>query len=171
MKQVYVGPAETSPGRNGANGKSAEGGFILNGVFYPMAITGAFLIGVFAVFVTRYARFQLTGGTLTGENADIWMMVDLALAVAIVISLRSIFRSGGKMLSIAKSAGVVVMLLTMHNLVHLAPGPFSKIFSPVWADQVIAGTKPNSILISGDSFLVGEQPEILPDAAEIALLD
>lgn len=152
--QVYVGPAET----NGGKTKSA-GPDIVENILYPMSIVGAFLVGAFAVLLTRFIRFHMTGGELTGENADILMIIDTVIAVGIVISLRSVFRFRGKALETAKTVGIVAMVLTMHNFVHLAPTAFGKVFSPEWSKQIVENTLPKSILFRGVSMVVGEPPE------------
>lgn len=157
--QVYVGPAEMPDSKKK---KKSAGPDILDNLFIPISMIGAFLVGALAVFVTRFVRFHMMGGDLTGDNADLWMIVDSVIAVGIVITLRSLFRFGGKALETAKTVGIVAMILTMHNFVHLAPGTFSKVFSPEWTDQVIATTEPKSILFRGISFVVGDMPEEAP---------
>lgn len=169
MSQVYVGPPETS--RSARGGKVSGGPDILDSVLYPMSIIGAFMVGVFAVVLTRFIRFHMMGGELTGENADIWMIFDSILAIGIVISLRSVFRSGGKALEMAKAVGVVFMLLGMHNIVHLAPGLFGSVFSPQWTSQVIAGTEPGSILFRGVSYGMGDPQKPVAQTLQIIEYD
>lgn len=159
MGQVYVGPAETSSSTKNGKGKSKAGPDVLDNVLYPMSIIGAFMVGVFAVFATRFIRFHMLGGELTGENADLWMILDSVIAIGIVISLRSVFRFGGKALETAKTVGIVAMILMMHNFVHIAPGFFGSVFSPEWTSEVIATTKPKSFLFRGVSFIIGDYEE------------
>lgn len=163
MGQVYVGPPETASLQKGGKGRPKAGPDILDNILYPMSIIGAFLVGVFAVFLTRFIRFHMMGGELTGENADLWMIVDGVIAVGIVIALRSVFRFGGKALETAKTVGIIAMILTMHNFVHIVPGFFGAVFSPEWAQQIIDTTKPKSFLFRGISFVIGDQgdPEVL----------
>jgi hypothetical protein len=159
MGQVYIGPPDTNGSSKGKKGGSSSGRDTLDNILYPMSIIGAFMVGVFAVFATRFIRFTMMGGELTGENADLWMVVDGVLAIGIVISLRSVFRFGGKALETAKTVGIVAMILTMHNFVHIVPGFFGSVFSPEWTTQIIETTKPNSFLFRGISFMIGEQAE------------
>lgn len=157
--QIYVGPPETAGTRKNGKGRSKTGPDVLDNILYPMSIIGAFLVGAFAVFVTRFVRFHMMGGELTGENADLWMVVDGVIAVGIVIALRSVFRFGGKALETAKTVGIVAMILTMHNFVHIVPGFFGAVFSPAWTEQIIDTTKPKSFLFRGISFMIGDQGE------------
>ena len=166
--QVYVGPADTDRGTKKSKTAGPE---VVGNILYPMSIIGAFLIGAFAVLLTRFIRFHMAGGDLTGENADIFMIIDTVIAVGIVISLRSVFRFGGKALETAKTVGIVAMVLTMHNFVHLAPATFGKVFSPEWSEQIVENTLPKSILFRGVSMVVGEQPEAPAEPQMPAVLE
>ena len=165
--QIYVGPPDTSSDPKSGKRKSKTGPDFLDNVLYPMSIIGALIVGAFAVFATRFIRFHMLGGELTGENADLWMIVDSVIAIGIVISLRSVFRFGGKALETAKTVGIVVMLLTMHNIVHIAPGFFGSVFSPEWTEEVVATTKPKSFLFRGVSFMIGDYEEPAAELPEL----
>lgn len=144
--QVYVGPPEAMTDRKGRKIRSSAGPDALDNILYPMSMIGAFLVGVFAVFLTRLGRFYLLDGSLTGENADLWMVFDSVIAIGFVIILRSVFRAKRKALEVAKAIGVIATVLTMHIFVHMMPGFFSSVFSPEWTQQVIATTEKNAAL-------------------------
>lgn len=120
---------------------------------YPATIVAAFVLGLVAVFLARYLRFHLGAGELAGENADLYMILDGVLAVGAGFALKMLLRLGGKEFQTAQAAGVLVMVCTMHNLVHWAPNAFSLIFSPDWTEMVMETTEPGSILLGGNSFV------------------
>lgn len=140
---------------------------------YPLSILGAVLIGMIAVFAARYARFHLQGGTLVGEDADIAMMLDGALAFCVGFVFRSFFRFESQEFITAKTLGIAAMIALMHNLVHWAPGLFTGLFDADYVTATIEMTEPNSILFRGVSFvLIDPEPEeemIMPTILEIGV--
>lgn len=130
-------------------------------IAYPAGIVGAFLIGMFAVFAARYARFHIMGGSMVGEDADIAMIMDGALATGVGFIARSVFNFETKEHMMAKTIGIFAMICVMHNLVHWAPGLFTLLFDEDYVLLTLEMTEPNSILFRGVSFVVGE-----PQAAE-----
>jgi hypothetical protein len=123
---------------------------------YPGAIIGSALVGMLAVFVARYVRFQMLGGSLAGDDADITMMIDGGIGAACGFLLFAMLRFEGAGFKAAQTFGIVAMIMVMHNFVHYMPGTFSAIFSEEWTEEVIAYTEPNSILFRGVSFVVTE---------------
>lgn len=55
---------------------------------YPSTIVMAFALGLFAVALSRYIRYHLHGGSLTGEDADLIMMIDGGLAAMAGFAIR-----------------------------------------------------------------------------------
>ena len=131
---------------------------------YPAALVGAFLVGMLAVFLARYARFHLMGGTLAGEDADITMVIDGAIGGACSFLLFGILRFRGAEYKAAQTFGIFAMIVVMHNFVHMAPGAFSAIFSKQWTEDVVAYTEPNSILFRGTSFVLFEDTDAAGNA-------
>ena len=123
---------------------------------YPMSLVGAFLIGMVAVFAARYARFHIMGGSMVGEDADIAMMMDGALAMGVGFVFRSFFRFEAKEFITAKTLGIFAMICLMHNLVHMAPGAFATLFDEDYVLMTLELTEPNSILFRGVSFVLNE---------------
>lgn len=132
-------------------------------VKYPAALVGSALVGMLAVFVARYVRFHLMGGSLAGEDADITMMIDGAIGAACSFLLFTALRFHGAEYKAAQTFGIFTMIVIMHNFVHAAPKTFSFIFSQEWTDEVIASTEPRSILFRGATFLLSN-----PDEAAVA---
>ena len=123
---------------------------------YPAAIVGAAIVGMLAVLISRYVRFQLLGGSLAGEDADITMMIDFAIAGACSFALFGMMRFSGPEFKAAQTVGIAIMVMGMHNLVHAVPSVFNLTFSPQWTEDVVAYTEPNSILFRGNSFVLIE---------------
>ena len=145
---------------------------------YPATLVGMALLGMFAVFVVRYVRFHLMGGTLAGNDADITMIIDAGLAgvAAFVIysavgltmrdanraergSIFSLNNLGDNPVKAALVVGIAIMIGTMHNMVHSAPGVFGALFSEEWAEDVVAFSEPGSIYFRGNYFTVLPQAE------------
>jgi len=145
---------------------------------YPATLVGMAFLGMFAVFLARFARFHLMGGSLSGDAPDITMMIDAVLAGlaallifgAVGLSTRS-KRSDGdggafsfKTLSnnpvkAALVVGIAIMIGTMHNMVHSMPKAFSLVFSDAWAEEVISNSEPGSIYYRGNYYVVFPQAE------------
>lgn len=138
---------------------------------YPMSLVGAFLIGMIAVFAARYARFHIMGGSLVGEDADIAMMIDGALAFGVGFIFRSFFNFESQEYITAKTIGIAAMIALMHNLVHWAPGLFVGLFDEDYVLMTLEMTEPNSILFRGVSFVLSEpetaQATVQPTFIEI----
>ncbi len=158
--------------------KRAEAGIpsLTENIRYPLMIMWAAFVGMVAVFLSRYIRFHLTGGGLTGgENADIVMMIDGGIAVVAGFALKQLLSIENKTLQLAQTVGVGIMILTMHNLVHLSPAVFSTVFSPEWTEEVIESTEPKSLLFMGVTYRLGggrgkpriALPTILPDDLDL----
>lgn len=123
---------------------------------YPGAIVGSAVVGMLAVIVARYVRFQMLGGSLAGDDADITMAIDAGIGAACGFLLFAMLRFDGKEFKAAQTFGIFAMIMVMHNLVHYMPGVFSAVFSEEWTEEVIAYTEPNSILFRGVSFVLTE---------------
>ncbi len=134
------------------------------GARLPLYLISGVLIGAGAAVMARNTRFRLELGELTGLNADLFMAVDIVLALTLAIILRVIFRFQSKVHGVAKFVGVLAAVLLMHNAVHIVPGLFEKAFSVRWVSQVVSTTKPQSILIAGRSYDFWMQEMALPQS-------
>ena len=154
---------------------------------YPAKLVGAALLGMFAVFIARYARFHLMGGTMAGEDADFTMLIDAGLAAAVSFAIftamgltggeaRRAERGGGlaalgdNPVKAAQVAGIAIMVASMHNFVHAAPRAFDVIFSPEWTADIVEYSAPGSLYFRGNYFQVlpeGETEVAEPDAVPV----
>jgi len=131
---------------------------------YPLSLIGAALVGMLAVVLSRYVRFHLLGGSLAGDDADIAMLMDGALAAGCSFLLFTVLRFGGAAHKAAQTFGIAAMILVMHNFVHWMPKAFDLTFSPKWTSEVIAMTEPNSLLFRGVSFALAPEKVAEEDA-------
>lgn len=108
-----------------------NGSMVKNAV-YPLTIVCAFLSGLLAVFVGRYARYHFTG--LSDPETDLMLAVvaDGGIAMCLGFVLKQAFRLEGSEMIAAQTAGVTVMVGAMHNLVWLFPAAFVWLFSEEW---------------------------------------
>ncbi|PTX55846.1 hypothetical protein C8N43_0493 [Litoreibacter ponti] len=115
-------------------------GSILENAAYPASLVGAFLLGLLAVFFSRFARFHLLG--IADPEADLFLatVADGGMALAIGFCFKQMFSMEGAEWASAQAAGVAVMVASMHNLVHIWPETFSLIFDPDWTRFVLDTT-------------------------------
>ncbi len=116
----------------------------------PVTLIGAVILGMIAVVFARYARFHLMGGTLAGDNPDVAMAIDLAVAFGVAAGVFAILRFEGFANKGAHLFGILVMIAMMHNMVHAAPGVFNLLFSSDWTENVVSASEPNSLYFRGD---------------------
>ncbi|EPX79067.1 hypothetical protein [Litoreibacter arenae] len=116
-------------------------GSMLENAKYPASIAGAFVLGLLAVFFSRFVRFHLLG--LADPESDIFLatVADGGMALAVGFCLRQMFKLEGAEWISAQAAGVTVMVAAMHNLVHIWPDTFALIFDPEWTAFVLDTTE------------------------------
>lgn len=156
-------------------------------VRYPAKLVGAALLGMLAVFIARYVRFHLMGGTMAGDDADFTMMIDAALAAGVSFAIftamgfttgeaRRAERTGGlsalgdNPVKAAQVVGIAIMVSIMHNFVHAAPRAFDTLFSPEWTAEIVEYSEPGSLYFRGNYFVVlpGSGTEVaVPEAGEM----
>ncbi|SFI82331.1 hypothetical protein [Celeribacter neptunius] len=111
----------------------------------------AFGMGGMAALIARALRFQITGNVaqMTGDF-DLALDVIFAVAVAFLlreaVSLSAVKRMG------TQFAGILLAIVTMHNVVYEMPDLFSKLFSPEWVQHVRATTEPGTLYFRGESY-------------------
>ncbi|SMR71861.1 hypothetical protein SAMN04488030_1196 [Aliiroseovarius halocynthiae] len=118
----------------------------------PLLTILAFMIGLSAVVLARYLRFNFGVDTVTGETADTMMLADIGIGVAIGILVKIVLRIRSPKYYSAMIVGVLLSVVMMHNVVHSSPELFRTYFSPEWTQMVVENTKPNSVLFRGESY-------------------
>ena len=150
---LYVGPDESyvldrPERRRQPNGLVA----LLLNASYPLSMVLAFGLGFLAYAIGRYVRFHLTGVGGAPPDPDTEMLLQLGTGLAIAAVMGAADRMKAFEYLIAKSLGVVIGLLSFHNLVHLYPEEFKLLFSQIWVTKLVTTTEPFSLLWRGISF-------------------
>jgi type IV secretory pathway TrbD component len=109
--------------------------------------------GGLAVVASRLIRALVFDAQLNGADATMAMMNDAALALAVAFLVKAMFHFNLTQFALLQGSGAAAMLLGMHNLVHLAPELFGRVFPAHWVSQVLATTEPHSLLIQGASVM------------------
>lgn len=115
---------------------------------FPMAM----VVGFLGYALERYANFVLGGQPDPRANIDIEMLKMAATAFGIAVVASHLMGLRDRGLLVAKALGVVVGMLFFHNLVHIWPQAFDRMFSPIWVARVLTETAPHSLLWRGVSF-------------------
>lgn len=144
---------------------------------YPLSLIGAFGLGLLAVALGYYARFQLMAGQAELDDADLEMALSGVIGMALSFVLAQMFRLTSKEHKAMQGAGVFVMVCAFHNFAHWAPGPMALAFSPAYVAQIQTDAPPNSARFRGVYFPLFDAHSALaedlgapPAEAEPALL-
>ncbi len=148
---VYVGMetaftyVPTNRRKSGMGQAVQNAGFALS---FPMAL----LVGVLSYGLERYAAMVFGGLPDPNANIDVEMVQIAATAFGIAVVATHLMGLRDRSLLLAKILGVAGGMLFFHNLVHLWPSVFDRIYSPIWVAKVMSETEPHSLLWRGVSF-------------------
>ena len=123
----------------------------------PLGMFGAVLsaaFGVLALGLALYLRFLITGEAGPLDNADLTMALNGGTALAIALFAGFMLRMPLLKYIPLSTVGILAGLVGFHNLVHVYPGQFAAMFSPIWVEQVVANTPANSIIWRGQDFVL-----------------
>ncbi len=135
---------------------------------YPLSLIGAFCVGLFAVALGYYARFQLMTGQAEIEDADLEMALSGAIGVALSFVLAQMFRLTSKEHKAMQSAGVFAMVCAFHNFAFWAPEPMKLLFSPSYVARIQTEAPPNSARFRGAYFQLFDKTKAATLAADAA---
>ena len=117
------------------------------------SISGAGMIGLLSVPLSRLAMFHSQGLGNSSANPELVMAIDGLFAfcialflVRMVLSVSCIHHMMGQV------AGIWIALTTLHNAVHAYPDQWGQAFSPEWVAHVVQATEPNTLYLLGRSF-------------------
>ncbi len=158
MKQIHVGVADGAAPRRGGGTPAMGVASFAQVLLSPFTVLAAFLTGALAVLAVRLVRFRYLGEGLRGEEPLAAMAWDAAGALAVLMVLRVVLRSGGWLRTPPRLLGAAAMLVGMHNLVYLQPAPFEALFSPAWVEEVVNQTAPRTLLLAGMSYELPQRP-------------
>lgn len=125
---------------------------ILGNLWTPVSMLLALVIGAAGHAVGMLIRFNLHGINGWAERPDLDMLAQLFIGFGIAMLAGALIglRSGSH--TVLTLAGSALGVLFFHNAVHLYPDLFTRITSPLWVGQVLARTRPHSLLWMGISF-------------------
>lgn len=113
-------------------------------------LIGAVLIGALAVVGARYLRYaylEIPSGT---ASVDTLMTIDFGLAAMATFLLGGVINQKSFRHMLAHGTGIVLMIVSMHNLVWQFPDQFGQVFSPAYVAEVQASTAPQTIWFRGE---------------------
>lgn len=106
----------------------------------------ALATGLAIVAAIRLVRFKINGSPMLDQGTETYWITDVVAAMAAIYVVAKLVDWQCRSFLWWNLAGVLVMLTTMHNLVHYKPGIASQVFSPAYVETVLSGTTPNSIV-------------------------
>ena len=152
LGQVYVGITEEPVKTRRRFSIFPSGSRLKDVILFPFSVAGAFIIGLIAVLIARYARYHYSGGVLAGEDPDLTMLMDASIAMAVGLLLKWIVRFSGRVQMTAHTLGIITMIGVMHNFVYAKPDIFAMAFSPEWVEDVVESTDPGTVVFSSNTF-------------------
>ncbi len=153
LARINAGEGHTAEGliapeRRVVKDVKLTGGLLENAV-YPLSIAGAFVLGLLAVFFSRFARIHLLGTPPPEADIMLSLVADGGMALAIGFFFKQLFKMKGAEWISAQTMGVTVMVASMHNLIHLQPGLFAKIFTPDYVEFILGYTEFRTLMAAG----------------------
>lgn len=116
----------------------------------------AFGMGGMAAVIARALRYQISGqisGTMT-PNADFDLALDVLFAIVVAFVLREAVSLSAVKRMGAQCAGILLAMVTMHNVVHQMPDTFARLFSTQWVAHVMQTTEPGTLNFRGQSYKI-----------------
>lgn len=110
----------------------------------------ALSMGALAAMLARYLKFRIAGAP--AGSADLDMGLDVIFAIAIAFLLRELVSLSAVRHMGAQLAGILLAVVTMHNMVHRMPETFTRLFSPDWVSHVTETTEPGTLNFRGQSY-------------------
>ena len=111
-------------------------------------------LGIVALGMALYLRFTFSSDATPIDNSDVNLVINGCLGMMIALGTGFMLRMPLLTFTPVSAIGVLAGLVGFHNLVHFYPSQFAELFSPVWVEQVVAATDPNSIIWRGVSFVL-----------------
>ncbi|MEM5468110.1 hypothetical protein [Celeribacter marinus] len=117
-----------------------------------LSVVLAFAMGGLAAIIALFVRFQLAGEVTSPLSPDVELTLDIVFAIAIAFMLREVVSLSAVKRMGAQFAGILLAIVTMHNVVHAMPEPFERLFSPAWVSNVQATTDAGTLQFRGHSY-------------------
>ncbi|WP_417258802.1 hypothetical protein [Celeribacter sp.] len=117
-----------------------------------LSVLLAFSMGWMAAIIALFLRFQLSGQSGSTLHPDIDLTLNIVLAIAVAFLLREVLSLSAVKRMGAQFAGILLAIMTMHNVVHAMPTPFARLFSPAWVTNVQSTTEAGTLQFRGHSY-------------------
>ncbi|MEY1555282.1 hypothetical protein AB3Y40_06565 [Yoonia sp. R2331] len=114
----------------------------------------ALILGAVMLMGARFVRWTYLGIDEAGTTADTLMLIDFGMAAMAIFILGGMIGQKSLAHMTAQVAGIACMLVTMHNLIWLAPAEFAQVFGQDYVNQVQATTAPTSLYVRGETILI-----------------
>ncbi|MCA0043884.1 hypothetical protein [Celeribacter litoreus] len=111
----------------------------------------AFAMGALAAFIARFLRFQIAG-TAEQLSTDMDLALDILFAIVVAFILREAVSLSAVKRMGAQVAGILIAIVTMHNVVHEMPSTFARLFSEQWVEHVLETTEPGTLYFRGHTY-------------------
>lgn len=146
---IFVGLDESYRYVPRPQSRHRRAGGVLGNFGYPFSMLLALSLGLTAALLGLGARYHLGGGF--GKDLPVSYDFFLNITVGFVLGyiLTQLLRLRSAEHVVLQFVGVVTMLCTYHNLVHLHPETFAAVFAPDWVRVVLNHSDASSIMIAG----------------------
>lgn len=116
-------------------------------VFWRPALAMFLAVGMGAAsaIIAGFSLFQLTEIIGVSLPREMSLTLNILVALAIAFWLRELVSLSAVSQIGAQFAGILLALMTLHNVVHQIPAPFARLFSPEWVEHVTQTTKPGTL--------------------------
>jgi len=115
---------------------------------YPASFVGAFFLGAFTVFLTRYIQYH-TMGVPEGGQLDTQEIISIILASSAGFFVSFFLKDRQKEFASSVTMGVLLTTFTYHNLVWKYPEVFEQVYGEDWVEFVEKLTEPSSLYLFG----------------------
>ena len=112
------------------------------------------VLGAAMLMAARYVRFTYLGIEEGGPAADTLIMIDFGIAAIAMFMLGGMIGQKTLKHMLAQVTGIALMIVTMHNLIWLAPAEFAQVYGQEYVNQVQATTAPTSLYVRGETILI-----------------
>lgn len=119
---------------------------------YPAAFIGAFGLGIFMVFLSRYIQYVMAGVPSQSGAQDIGSLLIACLAVFLLSKALKIRQ---KEIAASCTLSMFLTIMMYHNLVWEYPETFERVYGPEWVSYVQDQTVPSSIIFFGNVIELG----------------
>lgn len=168
-RTIYVGQDEQVHLGKKVIVKQVKSREVAGNAVYPLSLIGAFGLGLIAVALGYYARYQLAAGQAELQDADLEMALSGVIGIVLSFVLAQMFRLTSKEHKAMQSAGVFAMVCAFHNFAFWAPGPMTVLFSPDYVARIQLDAPPNSARFRGTYFPLFEKGSTAEEmAVEVA---